>query len=177
MQIWLPNCDHQTSTSLWSLCFIIIYLNPNLISFCHPQLQSYLFHCCIPDRWHFLFDPSWLQSSQRIVAWRSSAGLADGSSDSGSCCGPRLVWIFLISKVLGPPPGPGSMPGWAGCSRAAGLSLHNQLQSPPPGLHRPESLQSAPVKTGVESWRSNWLHSYWLCHRKHMLIGKHKPSN
>lgn len=138
---WPPN-QHK----LLTLCFSIFDLNPNLISFCHPQLQSYLYHCCIPDRWHFLFDPSWLQSSQRPVSWQSSAGPADGSFDLQSCCGPQLVIeIFLTLKVLGPPPGPGSDPGWPGCSQAVDLSLHNQLQSPPPGLHQQESPQSAPV--------------------------------
>lgn len=60
-----------------------------------------------------------------------------------------MIEIFLISKVLGLPPGPGSILGWPGCAQGLGLSLHNQLQSLPPGLLQPESPQSAPVKTGV----------------------------
>lgn len=142
MKLWTTT----NSTKLWP--FNILYLNPKLICF------SYLFRCCIPDRWRFLFDPSWLQSSWRPVSWRSAAGPAGGSSGSWSGCGPLLaIEIFLLSKVLGPPPGPGPILGCPGCAQALGLSLHNQLQSPPPGLLQPESPQSAPVKTGVERWR------------------------
>ena len=108
-------------------------------------LMTNLFHCCIPDRWHFLSDPSWLRSIRRL-AWRSAAGLQGGSSDSRPCCGPQLlIEICLIPAALGPPPGPGSIPGQPGCSQAVGLSRRNQLRSSPPGLLQPESPQSAPV--------------------------------